>query len=296
MLDLDAVLSSATTLKPLPASVSRLATLVSSEDVDLGEVVEVVQLDPALTARMLKAANSAMSAAKVQVGTVKDAVVRLGSGLVLSFAIAGSVKKTVSGAIPSYGLGEGELWRHSVAAALAAEVLKPFAKKVALPTEAFTAALLHDIGKLVLGRFLDKDAVALIDVARADDGLDFDSAEAFVLGIGHGELGGVVAQRWGLPGTIVCGIRYHESPQRARDGDPSAAQPIISSERELCVADLVHVASILSNQSSVGPADDRRLPALDGRVCDRLGLDAAGITNASRAIEERLEQTLARYA
>ncbi|MBL8768934.1 MAG: HDOD domain-containing protein [Planctomycetes bacterium] len=293
MLDLDAVLASAQSLKPLPASVGRLTAIVSREDVDLREVVDVVQLDQALTARMLKAANSALSASRTQIGTVKDAVVRLGSGLVLSFAMASSVKHTASGALPGYGLGEGELWRHSVAAALAAEVLKPLARKVSLPPEAFTAALLHDIGKLVLNRFLDQDTSALVQRARSEGGLDFEAAEASVLGIGHGALGGTIAQRWGLPDSIVVGIRFHENPSRSREIEAQAGAT--HDERAFAVADLVHVASNLSNHSSIGPADDRSIPELDGAACERLGLDAAAIANAARSVETRLEETLVRY-
>lgn len=293
MLDLDAVLASAQTLKPLPASVARLTAIVSKEDVDLREVVDVVQLDQALTARMLKAANSALSASRSQIGTVKDAVVRLGSGLVLSFAMASSVKNTAGGALPGYGLGEGELWRHSVAAALAAEVLKPLVRKVSLPPEAFTAALLHDIGKLVLNRFLDRDTAASVHRARAEAGLDFEAAEAAVLGIGHGALGGTIAQRWGLPDSIVIGIRFHENPSRSREQE--AAAGATHDDKVFAVADLVHVASNLSNHSTVGPTDQATIPELDGEACARLGLDAALLTSAARAVETRLEETLVRY-
>ena len=78
------------------------------------DIVETISLDQSLTAAVLRQANSAASGNRVRIGTVRDAVVRLGMNMVLSIALSGHLSKQMTKAVPEYGLGAGELWKHSV--------------------------------------------------------------------------------------------------------------------------------------------------------------------------------------
>ncbi|MCZ7527204.1 MAG: HDOD domain-containing protein [Acidimicrobiia bacterium] len=167
MIDLDALAHAASSLDPLPASLSRLAGAVSRDIPDVDEITEVVGFDEALTATLLRAANSSWSASREPITTVRAAVVRLGSGTVLSMALGGNVRARMHQALPEFGLEEGDLWRHSVAVALAAELMPRFVR-VALPAEVVTAGLLHDFGKLLMARFLDDGTLSLLERARAE--------------------------------------------------------------------------------------------------------------------------------
>lgn len=211
MIDLDALAQAAACLDPLPASVVRLAGVVASGDPDLGEIAEIVSFDQALTAGVLRTANSSWSAARTPVTTVRDAIVRLGSAAVLSMALDVNVRARMNRAVPEYGLAEGDLWRHSVAASLAGELLQRRAR-AEVPPEAVAASLLHDVGKLLMARFLDADLLAALERAHDEGGLSRMAAEAEILGVHHGELGALVAQDWGLPEGIVVGIAYHHDP------------------------------------------------------------------------------------
>ena len=112
--------------------------------------MEIVQFDEALTASLLRSANSSWSASRSEITTVRDAVIRLGASPVLALTLGMNGSGAISGdALPKYGLSEGELWRHSVAASLAAELLTQLAAHRP-PPETATAALLHDVGKLVM--------------------------------------------------------------------------------------------------------------------------------------------------
>src|SRR3954447_21571304 len=104
-------------------SMTRLASLVCDNAPALDGVVEVVRFDQALTASLLASANSSWSASRTRVTTVRDAVIRLGTGPVLSLALGSVVRSRLQRAVPEYGLAEGDLWQHSVAASLAAELL-----------------------------------------------------------------------------------------------------------------------------------------------------------------------------
>jgi putative nucleotidyltransferase with HDIG domain len=113
-------------------------------------------------------------------------------------------------------LEEGALWRHSVAAAVAAENMPRFCS-IEAPPEIFTAALLHDVGKQVMGRFLGKDILSFIAQARDVDHLSQLEAERQILGVHHGELGGLIAQHWELPPRVVQGIIHHHEPNEDND-------------------------------------------------------------------------------
>jgi HD-like signal output (HDOD) protein len=213
VIDLIALSDAAMHLEPLPSSVMRLVALVTKGNVDLGDVVGIVQYDQALTASVLRTANSSWSGVRTEITTAKDAVVRLGSNQVLALALRGNVRGRMQPAIPAYDLAEGVLWRHSVAASLAAEALGVFAK-VRLPAETATAALLHDIGKLVLARFFNPLDVQAVRRAH-EMGVSPLQSEREILGADHAELGGLIVQAWGLPEMLVSGVAFHHAPEEA---------------------------------------------------------------------------------
>ena len=202
------LLSSAEGLGALPVTVSRLAALVSDPDHEIRDIVEVISFDQALTATLLRRANSAAQGARYQIKTVRDAAMWLGSGALLTMALATNVSRKLNQPIPAYGLAEGQLWKQSVAAMLAAEVIRSRAT-VDVPAEAPTAALLHDFGKVVLAQHYGPRVLGLIAQAAAADNLGLLDAEKRVFGVQHAEIGGLVAQAWKLPHTIVDAIMNH---------------------------------------------------------------------------------------
>lgn len=246
MIDLDQVLAAAQELRPLPASTARLTALLAQRDVDLKEVAEVVSLDMMLTAQILKTANSALYAARMPITVVKDAVTRLGTGIVLSVAMSSTVRRELDRALPAYDLGEGQLWRRSVASALAAESARLAMPLADIPQTAFTAALLHEIGRIVLGRFLTKEVLDLLKQARERLG-DETLAEAEVLGVHHAEVGALVAQRWKLPESIVHAIAYYSQPDRGCDR-PQGYDAKAIEERTDVICDTVHIADALAHE------------------------------------------------
>jgi putative nucleotidyltransferase with HDIG domain len=211
VLDLHQLVEKAYDLEAIPMSGSRLATVVSQPDSTIDNVIEVVALDQALAGRALRAANSASSAARMPITTVKDAVVRLGRMNMLTLAFGPKMRQTLQSPLPEFGLAENMLWRHSVAAALVTESLASVAK-VDVPAEAYAAALLHDVGKLVLARFLDPDLLEFLRRAQAEGRCNPLQAEMEILEVNHAELGALVARHWGLPETIALGIQYHHAP------------------------------------------------------------------------------------
>lgn len=208
LIDRDALAASAESVEPLPHTVARLATLVADPNSDISEITEVVSLDVSLTADLLRRANSAALGGRSTITSVRDAVVRLGPSTLLSLTLASRLGGRMIQALPAYGLQAGELWERSVAASIAAEIVRSRAR-TPVPAEAGTAALLHDFGKVVLAKHFGNQILDTLALAAANDGLEIVEAERVVFGLTHAEIGGTVAEVWGLPLTIVDGIRDH---------------------------------------------------------------------------------------
>jgi HD-like signal output (HDOD) protein len=277
MIDLDALAQAATCLDPLPTSSVRLAQLAAKQDLEITELVEVVEYDQAITGRLLKTANSSWSASSRPITTVRDAVIRLGTGTVVAVALASTVRGRLSQAIPEYELSEGELWKHSVAAALAAELM-PRHCNATIPPETVSAALLHDVGKLLMSRFLGPDLLQQLAEARALAGETWMEAEREILGVHHAELGGLIAQTWGLPETMVRGICYHHDP----DAWP---EPI---SYAVFLAD--SVAKIVGDGFGESPKVEAFVHAVEA-----LGMRAEAFDVICQLASERLAEVSSRY-
>ncbi len=279
MLDYTQLVKAAEALDPVPASVSRLVSIISRDHWAFSEVEQVIALDQSLTGRLLQVANSAASATLMPIGTIKDAIIRVGVGPVVSFAMATCIGPSFKRALPEYGLSEGDLWRHSVASSLAAEVIMAMAQHP-VPAEAVTAALLHDVGKLVLARFLTPDLLIGLSDARLQGERSSMQAEVDVLGVHHGELGGLIARNWGLPDRIAEGITHHHAPDKVADA--------------LC--DTVHVANIAAKivGGALADAPGAELTPAPGAVA-RLGLGDQFLERLCNHVSRRLDEVMARY-
>ena len=278
MLKHHALIEAAYDLEPLSETVAGLASILGNDNWQMRHVEEVISLDQALTARLLRFSNSAAVASRSPIARVKDAVVRLGTGSVLSIAMASGVQSQMSVAVPEYGLNEGQLWRHSVAAALAAELI-PIVLRVRVPFESFTAALLHDIGKLLLARFLEPDLLRFLEKARKAGGASSLMAEIEILGVHHAELGGLIAEHWRLPPRLVKGIAHHHAPLEGRDR----------------VCDVVHVANFVAKRVGTGGEAGEQDLVVEPDSLERLKIDQEGLDRITKATRDRLDEVIARY-
>jgi putative nucleotidyltransferase with HDIG domain len=151
---------------------------------------------------------------------------------------------------------------------------------VMVPPEAVTAALLHDVGKLVLARYLTPDLLTGIAEARADGERSEMQAEIDVLGVHHGELGGVIARHWNLPDRVATAITYHHAPDKVAD----------------VVCDAVHLANIAARMIDVPPGAATDTPPPSAGSLQRLGLSEPAVERICRHVSRRLDEVKARYA
>jgi putative nucleotidyltransferase with HDIG domain len=300
LVDQDALVLAARELEPLPTTVTRLARILARHDWEMREVEEAIALDQALTPRILRLANSALSSRGHRIATVGEAVMRVGTGPLFSMAMALGVKRRFAAPVKPYGLAEGELWKHSVAAALTVESLGARLRR-RLPVESFTAALLHDVGKLVLARFLDEERLGLLRAAAERGRLSERDAELEILGVDHGELGAIIAQHWQLPDPLVRAVQHHHAPDGAPDRAPDGALDAAPGETpDRTIAHVVHVADFVADRVAARrrkAGGEAPPPApLAASTRDRFKLDDAALDDLAQSVDARLADVLERYA
>lgn len=212
MQEIDDFIDRAEHLPAAPKVLPQLMSLLNDINADITEIEQMIGLDPALTASVIRVCNSAFFAGSEPVGDLSEAVGRLGYQQVLRIVASLRVGKMLSGDQKGYGLDEGELWKHSVTTGLAAQLIARDTGDN--ESVAFTAGLLHDVGKIVMAEVLEHIYGKLIeDVEKNQQSLL--EAEKRLLGVHHAEVGGRLLARWKFPEGLVAAVWHHHQPSLA---------------------------------------------------------------------------------
>jgi putative nucleotidyltransferase with HDIG domain len=177
--------------------------------VSIEEIENVLRFDPGLAANVLRLANSAYFGMPTKVRDLKHAVVLLGVKRFAQIAVGACMNQTMDTAIEGYGLSPGELWLHSIAVSTTAEALARN-RKLTETSDLFTPALLHDLGKLVLGEFVKAESSKINDLISK--GVPFPIAEKEILKTDHAEIGALILSKWQFPDDLINAVRWHHYP------------------------------------------------------------------------------------
>jgi putative nucleotidyltransferase with HDIG domain len=208
-------------LRPIPAIIHKILALAQDPDCALADLARVVEHDPAATANLLKTCNSAYMGLPVKVNSVQQAVSMLGLQKVVELVMAQNLSLHLIKAQNGYRLAKGDLWKQSVAAAMVARSLAERRDLLGLPA-IYTAALLKDIGKIVLHAYVEGKWLN-IQKFLAVKGKDFIQAEQENLGIDHATLGGIIAKEWNFSDHMVYMIANHHMNNPEARNDPASA-------------------------------------------------------------------------
>jgi diguanylate cyclase (GGDEF)-like protein len=220
-------------LPTLPAVAARLLAVASKEETTMADIADLVSMDVALSAKILKVVNSAFYSFPQSIGSIHKAVSVLGTNavrsLVLSFSLL-SIKTRGTGDPFDYDV----FWNRSLATGVAAKLIMGQLKQ-SDPEEIFIAGMLQNVGEMILARSFPEAHQQLLSQASGDEARLLE-LERETFGADHAYIGAKVLQHWGLPASLVLPTAYHHSLNQFQGGKPELLQ----------TAEVTYLASLLS--------------------------------------------------
>jgi len=216
MIDIKEIVKKIEFLPPIPALLHKVMRLLSQPNVQVDKIVEMVQYDLSLSANILKMCKSPFYSRGGEINSLQQAIVHIGFNELQKMVMIIASKQIMNKYYPGYEDRKGELWRHSMATAVIAEKLQPYAPE--MESDLFTAALLHDVGKMILSEYVGSEYAKIRAMVR-EKNMTFHEAESAALGTTHAETGAMILEKWGFHESMVNAVRFHHRADLAPD-DP----------------------------------------------------------------------------
>ena len=263
-IELKKIIMDTRTLPTLPGVINKLNALSDNDKASVQEMAKIVASDQVLSARILRLANSP-SYGFYRVSTISNAMILLGVNVVKSLALSSSIFAIME----KNSIG---LWEHSLGVGVAANLL---ACKLGLPEceEIATAALLHDIGKVIISLKCVEAEQEILKLVRERQ-IYIREAEQEVIDTDHAEIGGWLSKSWYLPEKLSEPIACHHD--------------VAKSQNHRIKTSVVHVADVLVKASGFGNSGDRYVPEIQQVAWDTLKLDQGIMADLVDALEDKL--------
>lgn len=290
---IDLILRQVDSLPTLSPIASRLMEITNVEDANLDRLVEVLESDPALSARLLGLCRRADKGLGDRITTVRRAVVMLGLEAVQAAVLSVAVYDLMQGCTPrldepasvstdtTLEFDRAGFWMHSVAVASACDLIAESHSDLGIkPEEAFVAGLLHDLGKLVLELVLPRSYARVLGLAERR-AISSAEAELRIIGMDHHTAGKRLAEHWGLPHALAEVMWLHGSVRGGIDTLPEGPRRNLVS--------IVSVARTLCRHLHLGWSGDFNHPEPLGGprgICRHFGLNADIVEAATLKLHE----------
>lgn len=257
----------------LPEVMRNVMTALASDDSSANDLAEILTTDQALCSKVLKTANSAFFAQSRQIYDIGDAVVLLGFDYIAQITLATTVFSALGPLDSPDRFSVSAFWEHSIATALAGQLVAERSKDESQHKVLYTAGLLHDIGKLLLiTHFPEKYAVVLEKVETEDSYLH--EIERRVLGFTHCEIGEWVCDRWNFPERLVRAIARHHADMRSTSrADPESG--------------MTNLANVICNRLSIGSGGNRKEYPLEPEDYEPMGFEPDDIQTIEDGLENK---------
>jgi len=257
---------------------SRLLELTGDDEHSLQDIARIVENDAYLTSRVLRVVNSAAFSPTEPINTVSKAIIYLGEKMVTGIAIGSCSAKVFGNRLDGYEAAAGALWEHSLRTAISARELSAFSKENISSNLAFTAGLLHDIGKSVISEFLHGSADHMVNMCDEERAKDFLSAERDMVGTDHAEVGYELAGHWRIPEPITLAVRYHHHPNRVEDKYRSLVY-------------LVHLGDLLAMMGGAGTGADSLAYTIDENYSEYVNINKDQLAKVLLRVQEEFSRT-----
>ncbi len=245
-------------LPPIPNAALRLIGLLDKAETENDDIVQAIRCDNVLTAKLLRACNSPYFGFSEPVSSVDQAVLVLGHQQILHIVLTLAFGSSMTVPLAGYANESCDLWQHSLTTAMAAEIVADSGLDVnAERSVAFTAGLLHDIGKLVLSQAIAVGQQNAIRACILEGGLSRSAAEWQILGTDHAEVGACLLKSWNLPDDVVEAVANHHRPA-------VTPRPLLSA--------VAHVANCAAHLAGAAPDADVSGWTVDPAAAAALGL------------------------
>lgn len=255
-------------LPTIPSILRKILGIIEDPNVSLQKITEFVSSDPTLTARILKMVNSPVYGFPGRISSVSHAMVILGlnavKGLLIGVSVFEVMKKNMVG-----------LWEHSLASAIFARILANI-KDAPSPEEISVAALLHDIGKVIMLIAYKDDYSKVLESAQVRRGILFELEREY-FGITHAEIGGIVGKKWNFPLKLIEPISNHHRPQLSKNFELETA--------------IVHLSNILALARGTGYSGDLFVNPVNPQAWQILNLSYEEIKLIFKEAEEPISSS-----
>ncbi len=202
------------TLQPIPQVALKILRLIDDEAADIAAIAAEVRKDQVISAQVLRLCNSSLFARRVRIDSLDDALVLLGQRMFVQMVVSAALRDFFNRSTSGYSICKGGIFHHSVGTAIFSERLARFIGKVPAGL-AYTAGLLHDIGKVALDQHVT-EMYPLFYREFQEDQADITRIEQKVFGTDHVEIGTELARRWAFPESLTHVVAFHHDPHRAQ--------------------------------------------------------------------------------
>jgi HD-like signal output (HDOD) protein len=261
-------------LPSLPTVYVQINEAINRPNSSAIDIAKVISKDTSLSARLLKIVNSTFYGFPSKIDTLSRAVTIVGTRQLTTLALGMNIM-SVFRKIPSDLIDMRSFWEHSLACGICARIIGSY-KNIPNIERVFVAGLLHDIGRLILYRYVPIQARNALIKARQDDDLLY-SSEHETLGFDHSLIGGLLLKKWKLPVSLENSVKYHHSPQESKD----PLEPAI-----------IHIADLMTNAIGRGSSGERFVPALNPEAWKSLELSPNILSSTIKQMERQIEEII----
>ncbi len=262
------------TVPTIPTVLERITLLLQNPQTSAEEIGRAITTDQSLASKVLKLVNSAFYGFPGRISTITHAVVILGFATIKNLVLTTTIFEVFKNKQSAENFDMERFWFHSVACGAAAKSLAGFVG-CNEREECFIAGLLHDIGKIIICRYLPDEFEQTTDYVQKNDSLFLDAEEKLFSNT-HQQIGGFLAESWNLPRSLQYPILYHHRPHNAK--------------RFYTIVAIVHVADILIRSMDFGNGGDKKIPQISHQVWENLGLDRLSLPQVLDSISDEVEK------
>lgn len=266
-------------LNPVSNVAGKVMALLDNPDCGMSDLADIIRYEPALTANVLKLANSAYFGLPGKIEDAKQAIIYLGMTRVVELVLLVCCSEPFNGAHDGYGLSRGELWKSAVSASILANDLSDI-KGSKQSNLCFIGALLRDIGKVVMDKHVLSVKEQILSRVKTQ-AITFMAAERQIMGYDHTQVGAIIAKKWHFPTALQCILRYYHTPIEAKGCFMEAS--------------IVHLADSLCRKMEIGLGVDDPFYLEDDRVGRSLGLNESEIQGVIDGYSEKMERVNALF-